>query len=364
MTQTVINPGDIKAIKKWSADLARDTNAQSYFSQRFVGKGKNSIIQQKTELEADAGDTIQFDLSVQLRGAPTVGDDRLKGKEENQRFYSDQVVIDQMRKAVSSGGKMTRKRTIIDLRTNAKELLSEYWAKYFDELLFIYLSGARGINQDFIQPQGWTGHAGNAIQAPDAAHVIYAGSATSKATITSSDKMSRTFLERAQTYVRMMRATDPENTRMKPVTVDGEPRYVALMSPQDEFNLRTSDTTGWVEMNKALITAAGKDSPIFKGGLGMLANTVLHSHESVVRFSDYGVGVNLPAARSLFMGRQAAVVAYGTGPGSRYQWIEEKDDYGNLTNAASGVIVGVKKASFNGKDFGVVALDAYSAPVN
>ena len=48
MTQTVINPGDIKAIKKWSADLARDTNAQSYFSQRFVGKGKNSIIQQKT----------------------------------------------------------------------------------------------------------------------------------------------------------------------------------------------------------------------------------------------------------------------------------------------------------------------------
>lgn len=364
MTQTVINSGDIKNIKKWSADLARDTNAQSYFSQRFVGKGKNNIIQQKTELESDAGDTIQFDLSVQLRGAPTVGDDRLKGKEENQRFYSDQVVIDQMRKAVSAGAKMSRKRTIIDLRTNAKELLSEYWAKYFDEMLFIYLSGARGTGADYIQPVGWTGHAGNAIQPPDAGHILYAGSAVSKPTITNADKMSRTFLERAQTFVRMMRSIDPDNTRMKPVTVDGEPRYVVLMSPQDEFNLRTSDTAGWVEMNKALITSAGKNSPIFKGGLGILANSVLHSHESVVRFSDYGAGLNLPASRSLFMGRQAAVVAYGTGPGSRYQWIEEKDDYGNVLSAASGVIVGVKKTRFNGKDFGVVALDSYSAAVS
>lgn len=364
MTQTVINPGDVKAIKKWSADLARDTNSQSYWTQRFVGKGKNNIIQQKTELEAESGDTIQFDLAVQLRGQPTIGDERLKGKEENLRFFSDQVLIDQMRKAVSAGGKMSRKRILHDLRTLSREMLSEYWAKYSDEMLFIYLSGARGINEDFIQPVGWTGHAGNAIQAPDAAHIMYAGAATSKASITSSDKMNRTFIERAQTYVRMIRAVSPDNTNMKPVSVGGEGRYVALMSPQDEFNMRTADTAGWLDMNKALAQGGDKSNPIFKGGLGMLANTILHSHESVVRFSDYGAGANLPASRSLFMGRQAAMIAYGTGPGSRYQWIEERDDYGNLINAASGVIVGVKKSRWNNKDFGVVALDSYSAAVN
>lgn len=364
MTQTVINPGDVKAIKKWSADLAKDTNAQSYFTQRFVGKGKNFVIQQKTELESDAGDTIQFDLAVQLRGQPTVGDERLKGKEENLRFFSDQVLIDQLRKGVSAGGKMTRKRVLHDLRALSKEMLSEYWAKWMDEALFIYLSGARGINQDYIQPLDWTGHAGNAIQAPDTAHIMYAGSATSKATVTSADKMSRLFIERAQTYVTMIRAVNPDATRMMPVNVNGEGRYVLIMSPQDAFNLRTGDTAGWIDMNKQLIAGGDKANPIFKGGLGMLANTVLHSHESAVRFSDYGAGVNLPASRSLFMGKQAAVIAYGTGAGSRFQWIEERDDYGNLINAASGVIFGVKKTRWNSKDFGVVALDSYSAAVS
>ena len=109
-------------------------------------------------------------------------------------------------------------------------------------------------------------------------------------------------------------AVSPDNTNMKPVSVGGEGRYVALMSPQDEFNMRTVDTAGWLDMNKALTQGGDKSNPIFKGGLGMLANTILHSHESVVRFSDYGAGANLPASRSLFMGRQAAMIAYGTGP--------------------------------------------------
>ena len=160
--------------QKWSADLARDTNSQSHWTQRFVGKGKNNIIQQKTELEAEAGDTIQFDLAVQLRGQPTIGDERLKGKEENLRFFSDQVLIDQMRKAVSAGGKMSRKRILHDLRTLSREMLSEYWAKYSDEMLFIYLSGAR--HQRGLHPAGRLDrpcrqrHPG-----PDAAHIMYAG---------------------------------------------------------------------------------------------------------------------------------------------------------------------------------------------
>ena len=39
-------------------------------------------------------------------------------------------------------------------------------------------------------------------------------------------------------------------------------------------------------------------------------------------------------------------------------------DYGNLINAASGVILRASKSRWNNKDFGVVALDSYSAAVN
>ena len=169
MGQTVIPFGDPKAQKKWSGQLFVETTKKSYF-ERFEGTSENSVIQRKTELESDAGDRISFDLSVQLRGQPTSGDDRLKGNEEALKFYTDEVIIDQIRKSVSAGGKMSRKRTAHDLRRVAKDRLSDYWAQYIDELKFIYLSGARGINEDFIEPTTYTGHAGNPLRAPDAYH--------------------------------------------------------------------------------------------------------------------------------------------------------------------------------------------------
>ncbi|CAM8654946.1 N4-gp56 family major capsid protein [Sphingobium cupriresistens] len=361
MGQTVIPFGDPKAQKKWSAKLAVDSAKKSYFSRKFVGTDENNILQQKTDLESDAGDRISYDLSVQLRGKPTQGDNRLKGKEESLKFYTDEVAIDQTRKSVSAGGKMTRKRTAHNLRQVAKDRLADYWSQYTDELTFIYLSGARGINQDFIEDPGWGGHGGNAIEAPDSQHILFGGDATSKATISTDDGMAREMIERAAVRARMMRAMDPTTANMMPVDINGEKHYVLLMSPFQEHSLRTeSGNAGWLEIQKAAATAEGRSSPIFKGGLGMINNVVLHTHESVIRFNDYGAGTNLPAARALFLGRQAGVVAYGTAGGFRFSWEEEVDDFGNEPTVAAGTIIGVKKARFNGKDFGVMALDTYA----
>lgn len=361
MTTTVLPFGDPKAQKRWAALLSVEAMKKSYFTRKFVGEEANNIIQRKTELESDAGDRVSFDLSVMLRNKPTTGDNRVKGKEENLRFFTDEVVIDQARHAVSAGGKMSRKRTVHDLRKVARDRLSDYWSQYIDELHFMYLAGARGINQDFIEPTDFTGHAGNSLQAPDDQHILYAGSATSKATITNTEKMSRALIERAAAKSRMMRALDPNAANMLPVMLDGEARYVTIMSPFQEYDLRAADAQGWLEIQKAAAAAEGRDNPIFKGGLGMINNVILHSHESTIRFSDYGAGGALPAARALFLGRQAGVVAYGTAGGLRYDWKEEEDDYGNEPTVVAGTIIGIKKTRFNSKDFGVIALDTYSA---
>lgn len=364
MSSTVIPFGDPKAQKKWSATLAVDQVKKSYFERKFVGTSENSIIQRKTELESDSGDRISFDLSVQLRGEHTEGDRRLEGKEESLRFYTDEVVIDQVRKAVSAGGKMTRKRTAHNLRSVAKGRLGDYWSRFMDEITFMYLSGARGMNRDFLFPQSFTGHAGNPLQAPDDAHLLYGGSATSKATITAADKMSRLLIERAAVQATMLQSQDPDAANMCPVTMDGEERYVVVMSPFQEHDLRTADASGWLEIQKAAAAAEGRNNPIFKGSLGMINNVVLHSHRNAIRFSDYGAGGDLPAARALFLGRQAGVVAYGTTGGMRFSWKEEMKDYGNEPTVASGTIFGIKKSRFNGKDFGVITLDTYAKDPN
>ena len=125
--------------------------------------------------------------------------------------------------------------------------------------------------------------------------------------------------------------------------------------------MRTVDTAGWLDMNKALTQGGDKSNPIFKGRARRAGqHHPSHSHERGP-LQRLRRGANLPASRSLFMGRQAAMIAYGTGPGSRYQWIEERDDYGNLINAASGDL-GRQESRWNNKDFGVVALDSYPPP--
>lgn len=364
MTQTVIPFGDPKAQKKWSSALAVDQIKKSYFEKKFVGTSDNSVIQRKTELESDAGDTISFDLSVQLRGEATEGDARLDGKEENLKFYTDQVIIDQVRKAVSCGGRMTRKRTAHDLRKIAKDRASDYWARYCDEMMFIYLSGARGINRDFLFPTDWAGRANNAIQSPDAGHILYGGDATSKATLAAEDKMTRAVIERAQVQATMLQAQDPEAANMAPVMIDGEEHYVLLMSPFQEYDLRTATGSEWIDVQKAAAAAEGRNNPIFKGGLGMINNVVLHSHRNAIRFNDYGTGTPVDAARALFLGRQAGVVAYGTSGGMRWEWKEDEKDYGNEPSVASGAIFGFKKTRFNGKDFGVISVDTAAKDPN
>lgn len=79
------------------------------------------------------------------------------------------------------------------------------------------------------------GLAGNAIDAPDAAHLIYGGTATFKATVTATDKMSKLVVEKAAAKARTMRTTDPTTANMMPVMINGEPHHVLLMSVFQEF---------------------------------------------------------------------------------------------------------------------------------
>jgi N4-gp56 family major capsid protein len=232
-----------------------------------------------------------------------------------------------------------------------------------DQIMFIYLSGARGINQDFYEEGTYQGHANNPLQVPDVSHQVYAGAATSKATITVTDTMSRNLIEKVVTNVGMMRALDPESANMMPVSMEGEQRYCMIMSLFQEYQLRTeSGVTGWMELQKAAAGAEGNKSKLFLGALGMINNVILHSHKNVIRFADYGAGTDLPASRALFMGRQAGAVAYGTPGGQRMMWMEEVDDYGNEPTVVAGSIFGLKKTRFNNRDFGVTAVDTYAAP--
>jgi N4-gp56 family major capsid protein len=367
MARTIVGAGDPKAVKRYSAFLAQDIAKKGYWNKKFmgVGEGAQMPLQVLPQLENDAGDTITYDLPLQLKQRPTEGDDTQAGNEEELKFYTDQVVIDQMRGGVNSGGKMTRKRTIHDLRNLARIKQTDWWARIFDELCFMYCSGARGVNANFIYPTSFSGFAGNALNAPDANHLVYGGAATSKASMTTSDKLTLSTIDKVKTLADVQGGGIEEIPELQPIMIDGEPHFVLVMHPWQEYDLRTNTNAGqWLDIAKAAATAEGRNSPIFKGGLGMYNNVVLHSHKNAIQFSDYGAGSNVNAARALFLGVQAMVCAFGSpGTGLRFDWNEETEDRGNVLVISTSSIFGIKKARFNGKDFGVISVDtAAKAP--
>ncbi|OFZ67384.1 MAG: N4-gp56 family major capsid protein [Betaproteobacteria bacterium RBG_16_56_24] len=385
--KTTIGVGDAKAVRRYSAELAIDTRKESYFSRKFMGEGQKAMacITVLNELTSDKGELISYDLALRKRMKPIQGDNTLRGQEEDRKFATASLYIDQLRGGSNLGGRMSRKRTIHELRDSEKPLQAQWWASLFDEAIFMYLSGggrdtvldttAAGAsifsNTDFIEETGFVGYAGNTFEAPSAYRQLYANNATSIVSLDSADIMALELVDRAVARAKSGFADASGNPipALQSIKVDGEDHYVCVMSPFQAHNLRTASGSEWLAIQKAAAAAEGRNNPIFKGGLGMHNNVVLHEHPSILTRSNAGSGANLPGARALFLGRQAGVVAFGSpGTGLRFNWQEEEEDRGNQIVITSNSILGIDKCTFavneTNYDFGVIALDTYAIDPN
>ena len=146
-----------------------------------------------------------------------------------------------MRGGADCGGRMTRKRTLHDLRKVAKARSVDWWARAFDEILFMYLSGARGVDTDrnFLYPTTYTGFANNSLSAPDSNHIVYGGAATSKASMVATDTMTTAPIDKAVAYAGMMGGGGPaysEVPQIQRCDIDGEevfPIADILIKPEE-----------------------------------------------------------------------------------------------------------------------------------
>jgi N4-gp56 family major capsid protein len=262
---------------------------------------------------------------------------------------------------------MTRKRTLHNLREKAKRQHSSWWARLHDQLLFVYLSGARGINPDFLLPLGYAGMPQNPLVTPDAGHQLYGGSATAFNNIAAADKMSLDVITKAVNRATVQGGGNSNIPVMQPCKIDGEEVFVCVMHTWQEDDLRKSTAAGdWLDLQKAAAASIGLKSPLFNKTLGMHRGVVLHSNKGGIRFNTAGAGGNVEAARALFMGAQAGVCAYGSpGTNMRFSWYEETRDNNNVLVISSSSIFACKKTTFTTEagpqDFGVMALDTACA---
>lgn len=342
---------DPLAVKLWSKKLAVEALKQTWAS-KFMGNDSSALIQIKDETQKSAGDKITYGLRMQLTGAGVQGDGTLMGNEEALTTYSDAVLINQLRHAVRSAGRMSQQRVPFDVRQEALSGLRDWWADRFDASFFNQICGNTA--------QTNTSYTGNqATIAPDSNHRIDAAGGSADESLTSGNVFTLAMLDKC---VERARTLTPA---IRPVRVNGKEYYVAFLHPYQVTDLRTNTSTGqWLDIQKAAMTGGEIDNnPIFDGSLGVYNGVILHSDARVTTGCNSSTPTTAVTSvrRAVFCGAQSAMLGFGRDSGpNRYTWVEELFDYENELGVSAGTIFGLKKTTFNSADFASIVMSTYA----
>lgn len=336
------------AIKHWAKDLMKEALKKTYALQ-FIGTGKDSLVTVKTETQKQGGDRVRVAIRSQLTGVGIQGDDTLEGNEESLETFHQDVLINQLRHAVRSGGKMSEQRVPFSVRAEARDGLADWWADRLDTWLFNQLAG----NTAATDPRYY---GFNATVAPDADHVTYhvsGSTAEVSLSATTIAKMNLSVIDCAVEKAKMAKNT------LRPLRIGGKDYYVLFLHPYQSTDLRMNTATGqWADIQKAAMMGGRiSDNPIFTGALGEYNGVILHETTRIPASP-----TNASARRAVLCGAQAAVMAFGREYGKgTYSWEEELFDYGNQLGVAAGCQAGIIKTRFNGSDFATVVCPTYAA---
>jgi N4-gp56 family major capsid protein len=354
MSNTTFGVNDALAVKLWSKNLAaaeRDTLDIA----PLIGDDDNSIIQMKTETKKGAGDKVTFGLRARLTGDGKTEGETAEGQGESLSIYSDSVVMSELGHVVGvrSENTIDQQRVPFDLRTQAKDGLAEWWADRMAASFFNQVCGNTAVvNTKYTGLQ--------ATVAPSSGRIIRAGTASADTDLTSSDVFTLDLIDQAVEMAKV------GSTMVRPIRINGQPKYVCYLHPYQATSLRTNSASGqWLDIQKAALSG-GSDSksPIYTGALGEYNGVILRSSQDIP-LGCVTTSTTANTRRAVLLGAQAAVVAYGRQGGqaedTRYRWNEELLDHKRNLEVSAWSIFGLKKTRFNSADFGTVVISTYAA---
>lgn len=359
MSATNYPVGHPLAQQLWAKKLLVETLRNTYIYD-FIGKTADSIIQHRTEKEKAAGDRLTIGLRAQLVGGGIAGDGTLEGNEEALATFADTLVVDQLRHAVRSQGKMSEERVPFSVREESMSGLKDWWADRLDTSFFNQIAG--------FTAQGDVRYTGmQAAIAPDTNHILRPNSRTTDESLTTGDEMTLQLIDRMVARATQFNTAAGTGVPMRPINYRGGKYFVMFLHDNQVFQLRTQTSAGqWADITKARVTGGEMDdNPLFKGGdyVGLYNGVVLHKAPRVPNGVNSTTGAAVAnARRAILCGAQAAAFGMGQeyGDPQKMTWVEESFDYGNQLGVSAGMIFGLKKLRFNNQDFGTYVCSTFS----
>lgn len=368
MAETTFGVNDTLSNKLWSARYAKEVSKKTFFG-RFMGEGEDNIIQVKTETSKSAGDKITMGLVMSLTGDGVTSGQVLEGNEEDLTFYDDSLFIEELYHAakVRNKGSIDQQRVPENLRSIARNRLSQWWATRMDTTMFLHLCGYTGdsFSKDgqTVDPDLAVYNGNNTIVAPESSRKVYADNNSNDQSLTSATD-DKFVLELIDEALFIAKTTQP---LISPITINGNDKFVLFLHPSQVKDLRTDVSTSritWYDTQKALLQGgqAASQNGIYNGALGEYNGVILHESFRVTNGVNASTGATVAnTKRAVLCGKQAGCIAYGReySGAQRYKWEEELFDYKRSLGVGIGAVWGIKRAIFNSKSFGSIVISTY-----
>lgn len=344
---------------------------------------------QITDLQREAGDEVKYDIVDVVRGKPIMGDNRISGKMMAMQFAQQQIRIDQYRGGIDPGGRMTKQRTIWDLRRVARGNIEGWNNRLLDQLHQVHLAGARGTDggRDWVVPlttdPEFDSIMVNTIEPPSFNRRYVVGNGVGAITgLDASDKLTLEVLDDLRTRI------DSSDYPLQGIRLEGDaavdddmPLYCMYVSPVGYNQLRaTSTDKDWSTLvSNALQRQSISKHPLFGNSALMWRGIVIKqlarpiafaAGDLVKEYTDATTKADTAAPvkfhRGILLGAQAMVSAWGmeSSSGMPIKWHEEITDHGARTEFSTAMIGGFKKLTFTidgtTTDHGVWTVDYYN----
>lgn len=348
------------------------------------------------DLSKTAGDAVSIDLFNVLQGKPIMGDKKVAGRMMQLTTSSMDVKINQTRGGADSGGRMTQKRTVHNLRDITMSGLQAWGARLEDQTCLVHLAGARGSQStsDWVIPAASDAEFAeimvNPIQAPTKNRVFYANDSTTPSDIGTNDALTFQDIDRIVSQLR--ESANP----LAPIKIKGDdaswnsPMWAMFVSERQWLYLksRTSQTV-WNEAMKYAFerkAAAGTSKhPLFDNYETIMWNGMLikRMNRYAIRFAagdtvtvdtggadggtytESSVTAAVATDRAIILGAQALAKVYGSSKSDYfYDWSELEVDHGNAVETVIASMNGSAKIRFKidgvDTDNGVAVIDSYA----
>lgn len=308
----------------WSTKLFLQAERRTFWYKHEGGEGSNAPVVRKDDLEANAGDTVKFDIALALVGAGATGDTALlEGSEEKVVFRQATITVDSLQHAVrwSKLGKILINH---NMRETGLALLRKHLAARLDDQVFNEFTGGSGATvaeANLPTTMKW-----------------FAGTATSAATVADTDAAGRLKLN----DISDIKAYAVTQNLIEPIEAGasdlGEEMYGLVLHPYAALALKKDSQ--WQQAQRDA-RERGAGNPLFKGSIGMWDNVVMYISPRVRTAAD-GVS-SISVARNVFFGGQALARAYAYYP----DWTEQYFSYGQEQGIAYFTVVGKKLIMFD-----------------